>query len=296
MKRIFLFLATNLAILVVFGITLRIFGVEGFFLEQGVNLDINSLLIFAAAFGFGGSFISLAISKWTAKRMTRARVIQQPSNNTEQWLLATVERLSSKAGIGMPEVAIYDAPDVNAFATGMNRNNALVAVSSGLLRAMNSDEAEAVLAHEVSHVANGDMVTLALIQGVVNTFVIFLSRVIGHTVDRVVFRNERGYGPAFWVTTIIAELVLGILATIIVMWFSRRREFRADAGGASLAGRQKMISALQRLQASAGQPHLPDQLAAFGISGGIGRGMQRLFMSHPPLTERIIALQAMNSY
>lgn len=296
MKRIFLFLATNLAILVVFGITLRIFGVEGFFLEQGVNLDINSLLIFAAAFGFGGSFISLAISKWTAKRMTRARVIQQPSNNTEQWLLATVERLSSKAGIGMPEVAIYDAPDVNAFATGMNRNNALVAVSSGLLRAMNSDEAEAVLAHEVSHVANGDMVTLALIQGVVNTFVIFLSRVIGHTVDRVVFRNERGYGPAFWVTTIIAELVLGILATIIVLWFSRRREFRADAGGASLAGRQKMISALQRLQASAGQPHLPDQLAAFGISGGIGRGMQRLFMSHPPLTERIIALQAMNSY
>lgn len=296
MKRIFLFLATNLAILVVFGITLRIFGVEGFFLEQGVNLDINSLLIFAAAFGFGGSFISLAISKWTAKRMTRAKVIQQPSNNTEQWLLATVERLSSKAGIGMPEVAIYDAPDVNAFATGMNRNNALVAVSSGLLRAMNSDEAEAVLAHEVSHVANGDMVTLALIQGVVNTFVIFLSRVIGHTVDRVVFRNERGYGPAFWVTTIIAELVLGILATIIVMWFSRRREFRADAGGASLAGRQKMISALQRLQASAGQPHLPDQLAAFGISGGIGRGMKRLFMSHPPLTERIIALQAMNSY
>lgn len=296
MKRIFLFLATNLAILVVFGITLRIFGVEGFFLEQGVNLDINSLLIFAAAFGFGGSFISLAISKWTAKRMTRAKVIQQPSNNTEQWLLATVERLSSKAGIGMPEVAIYDAPDVNAFATGMNRNNALVAVSSGLLRAMNSDEAEAVLAHEVSHVANGDMVTLALIQGVVNTFVIFLSRVIGHTVDRVVFRNERGYGPAFWVTTIIAELVLGILATIIVLWFSRRREFRADAGGASLAGRQKMISALQRLQASAGQPHLPDQLAAFGISGGIGRGMQRLFMSHPPLTERIIALQAMNSY
>lgn len=294
MKRIFLFLATNLAILIVFGISLRILGVERFFLEQGVNLDINSLLIFAAAFGFGGSFISLAISKWTAKRMTRAKVIQQPSNNTEQWLLSTVERLSSKAGIGMPEVAIYDAPDVNAFATGMNRNNALVAVSTGLMRAMNSDEAEAVLAHEVSHVANGDMVTLALIQGVVNTFVIFLSRVIGHTVDRVVFRNERGYGPAFWVTTIIAELVLGILATIIVMWFSRRREFRADAGGASLAGRQKMISALQRLQASAGQPHLPDQLAAFGISGGMGRGLQRLFMSHPPLTERIAALQATN--
>mgnify|MGYP001823278248 FL=1 len=293
MKRIFLFLATNLAIVFVFGISLRILGVERYFLEQGVNLNINSLLIFAAIFGFGGSFISLAISKWTAKRLTGAKVIQQPANKTEQWLFTTVKNLSSKAGIGMPEVAIYDAPDVNAFATGMNRNNALVAVSTGLLRAMNSDEAEAVLAHEVSHVANGDMVTLALIQGVVNTFVIFLSRVIGHTVDRVVFKNERGYGPAFWITTIIAELVLGILATIIVMWFSRQREFRADEGGASLAGRQKMINALQRLQASVEQPHLPDQLAAFGISGGIGKGLQRLFMSHPPLPERIAALQAM---
>lgn len=292
MKRIFLFLATNLAIVFVLGISLRILGVERYFMQQGVNLDINGLLIFAAIFGFGGSFISLVISKWTAKRMTRAQVIQQPSNHTEQWLIATVERLSSKAGIGMPEVAIYDAPDVNAFATGMNRNNALVAVSTGLLRAMNSDEAEAVLAHEVSHVANGDMVTLALIQGVVNTFVIFFSRVIGHTVDRVVFRNERGYGIAFWVTTIIAELVLGILASIIVLWFSRQREFRADAGGANLAGRHKMIRALQRLQASVGQPHLPDQLAAFGISGSIGQGLQRLLMSHPPLTERIAALQA----
>lgn len=295
MKRIFLFLATNLAIVFVFGISLRVLGVERYFMEQGVNLNINSLLVFAALFGFGGSFISLVISKWSAKRMTRAKVIEQPANSTEKWLITTVERLSEKAGIGMPEVAIYDAPDVNAFATGMNRNNALVAVSTGLLQAMNSDEAEAVLAHEVSHVANGDMVTLALIQGVVNTFVIFLSRVIGHTVDRVVFKNERGYGVAFWVTTIIAELVLGILATIIVMWFSRRREFRADAGGASLAGRQKMINALRRLQASVGQPHLPDQLAAFGISGAIGQGLRRLFMSHPPLTERITALQAMNS-
>ena len=295
MKRIFLFLATNLAIVFVFGISLRILGVERYFMEQGVNLNINGLLIFAAIFGFGGSFISLLISKWTAKRLTGAKIIQQPTNKTEQWLFATVKDLSAKAGIGMPEVAIYDAPDVNAFATGMNRNNALVAVSTGLLRAMNSDEAEAVLAHEVSHVANGDMVTLALIQGVVNTFVIFLSRVIGHTVDRVVFKNERGYGPAFWITTIVAELVLGILATIIVMWFSRQREFRADAGGANLAGRQKMINALQRLQASVAQPHLPDQLAAFGISGAIGKGMQRLFTSHPPLTERIAALQAMNS-
>jgi heat shock protein HtpX len=292
MKRIGLFLATNLAIIIVLSITLRLLGVERILDEQGVGLDINSLLIFAAVFGFGGSFISLTISKWTAKHMTGAKVIEQPSNNTEQWLVTTVQRLASQAGIGMPEVAIYDAPDVNAFATGMNRNNALVAVSTGLLRAMSSDEAEAVLAHEVSHVANGDMVTLALIQGVVNTFVIFLSRVIGHTVDRVVFKNERGHGPAFWITTIIAELVLGILASIIVMWFSRQREFRADAGGASLAGRQKMINALQRLQASVGQPHLPDQLAAFGISGAIGQGLQRLFMSHPPLTERIAALQA----
>jgi heat shock protein HtpX len=292
MKRIMLFLATNLAIIIVLSITLRLLGVERILDEQGVGLDINSLLVFAAVFGFGGSFISLAISKWTAKRMTGARVITQPTNNTEQWLVMTVKRLASQAGIGMPEVAIYDAPDLNAFATGMNRNNALVAVSTGLLREMNSDEAEAVLAHEVTHVANGDMVTLALIQGVVNTFVIFLSRVIGHTVDRVVFKNERGHGPAFWITTIIAELVLGILASIIVMWFSRQREFRADAGGASLAGRQKMIRALQRLQAGVGQPHLPDQLAAFGISGSIGRGLQRLFMSHPPLSERIAALQA----
>ncbi|MDX1823479.1 MAG: protease HtpX [Thiohalomonadales bacterium] len=294
MKRIMLFLGTNLAIIIVLSITLRLLGVERILDEQGVGLDINSLLIFAAVFGFGGSFISLAISKWTAKRMTGARVITQPANNTEQWLVTTVKRLASQAGIGMPEVAIYEAPDVNAFATGMNRNNALVAVSTGLLREMNSDEAEAVLAHEVTHVANGDMVTLALIQGVVNTFVIFLSRVIGHTVDRVVFKNERGHGPAFWITTIIAELVLGILASIIVMWFSRQREFRADAGGANLAGRQKMISALQRLQASAGQPHLPDQLAAFGISGTIGQGLKRLFMSHPPLSERIAVLQAGN--
>ncbi len=292
MKRIVLFLATNLAIIVVLSITLRLLGVERILDEQGVGLDINSLLIFAAVFGFGGSFISLAISKWTAKHMTGARVIEQPSNSTEQWLVTTVKRLASQAGIGMPEVAIYDAPDVNAFATGMNRNNALVAVSTGLLQAMNSDEAEAVLAHEVTHVANGDMVTLALIQGVVNTFVIFLSRVIGHTVDRVVFKNERGHGPAFWITAIIAELVLGILASIIVMWFSRQREFRADAGGAQLAGRQKMINALQRLQASVGQPHLPDQLAAFGISGSIGQGLRRLFMSHPPLSERIAVLQA----
>jgi len=292
MKRIALFLATNIAIVLVLGITLRIFGVEGILDEQGVGLDINSLLIFAAVFGFGGSFISLAISKWTAKRFTGAIVIETPANRTEQWLVDTVKQQAKNANIGMPEVAIFDSPDVNAFATGMSRNNALVAVSTGLLQAMTQDEAEAVLAHEVSHVANGDMVTLALIQGVVNTFVIFLSRVIGHMVDRVIFKVERGHGPAFWITAIISEILLGILASVIVMWFSRQREYRADAGGARLAGRHKMIAALERLKGSVDQPHLPDQLAAFGISGGSPSGFKRLFMSHPPLDERIAALRA----
>jgi heat shock protein HtpX len=291
MKRVALFLMTNLAIIVVLSITLRLLGVERILDEQGVDLQLNNLLIFAAVFGFGGSFISLAMSKWTAKRFTGAQVISSPRNATEQWLVNTVKRQAEQAGIGMPEVAIYDAPDVNAFATGMSRNNALVAVSTGLLNSMTQDEAEAVLGHEVSHVANGDMVTLALIQGVVNTFVIFLSRVIGHVVDRVVFKVERGHGPAFWITAIIAEIVLGILASIIVMWFSRQREFRADSGGASLAGRDKMIAALQRLQKSVEQPHLPDQLAAFGINGALGEGFKRLFMSHPPLDERIAALR-----
>ncbi len=291
MKRIFLYLSTNLAIVLVLGITLRLFGFERFLDEQGVGLDINSLLLFAAVFGFGGSFISLAMSKWTAKRFTGAQVIETPRNGSEQWLVSTVRRQAEAAGIGMPEVAVYDAAEVNAFATGMSRNNALVAVSSGLLQAMTQDEAEAVLAHEVSHVANGDMVTLALIQGVVNTFVIFLSRVIGHVVDRVVFKVERGHGPAFWITAIIAEIVLGILASIIVMWFSRRREFQADAGGARLAGSGKMIAALERLKRASGQPQLPDQLAAFGINGGLGNGIKRLFMTHPPLDERIEALR-----
>ena len=291
MKRIFLFVVTNLAIVLVLSIALQLLGFERIMDEQGIGLDLNALLVFSAVFGFGGSLISLAISKWTAKRMTGARVIEQPRDATEQWLVTTVRRQAQMAGIGMPEVAIYQAPDVNAFATGASRNNALVAVSTGLLSSMSQDEAEAVLAHEVTHVANGDMVTLALIQGVVNTFVIFLSRVIGHVVDRAVFKTERGHGPAFWITTIVAQLVLGILASIIVMWFSRLREFRADAGGANLAGRNKMIAALQRLQQSAGQPHLPDQMAAFGISGGIGRGLSRLFMSHPPLEERIAALK-----
>lgn len=291
MKRIILFLATNLAIVVVLSITLRLFGFEKILDVQGTGLDINSLLLFASVFGFGGSFMSLALSKWTAKRFTGAQVIEIPRNAQEHWLVTTVQRQAKIAGIGMPEVAIYDAPDVNAFATGMSKNDALVAVSTGLLNTMSQDEAEAVLAHEVSHIANGDMVTLALIQGVVNTFVIFLSRVIGHTIDRIVFKTEEGHGPAFWVTTIIAEIVLGVLASIIVMWFSRQREFRADAGGASLAGRNKMIAALRHLQLTHEQAHLPDQLAAFGISGG-SSGLMRLFLSHPPLEERIAALEA----
>ncbi len=291
MKRIILFLATNLAIVVVLSITLRLFGFEKILDAQGTGLDINSLLLFASVFGFGGSFMSLALSKWTAKRFAGAQVIEMPRNAQEHWLVTTVQRQAKIAGIGMPEVAIYNAPDVNAFATGMSKNDALVAVSTGLLNSMSQDEAEAVLAHEVSHIANGDMVTLALIQGVVNTFVIFLSRVIGHTIDRIVFKTEEGHGPAFWVTTIIAEIVLGVLASIIVMWFSRQREFRADAGGASLAGRNKMIAALRRLQLTHEQAHLPDQLAAFGISGG-SSGLMRLFMSHPPLEERIAALEA----
>ena len=290
MKRVVLFVLTNLAIIFVLNISLRLLGVEPYLNQQGLNL--NALLVFAAVFGFGGAFISLLISKWTAKRLTGAQVIESPRNHTEAWLLDTVRRQAQAAGIGMPEVAVYDAPDVNAFATGASRNHALVAVSTGLLQAMNRDEAEAVLGHEITHVANGDMVTLTLIQGVVNTFVIFLSRVIGHTVDKVVFKNERGNGPAFWITTIIAELVLGILASLIVMWFSRQREFRADAGGARLAGRNKMIAALQRLQQTAGQPHLQDQLAAFGIAGGRGHGLKTLFMSHPPLELRIAALRA----
>ncbi len=291
MKRIGLYLATNIAILVVLSITLRLLGVERLLDEQGVGLDLSALLVFAAVIGFGGSFISLAISKWTAKRLTGARVIAKPSNAVERWLVDTVRNQARQAGIGMPEVAIYEALDVNAFATGMRRDSALVAVSSGLLQTMNQDEAEAVLAHEVSHVANGDMVTLALIQGVINTFVIFLSRVIGHVVDRVVFKTERGHGPAFWITAIVAEVILAILASIIVMWFSRQREFRADAGGASLAGREKMIAALERLKGGVEQAHLPDQLAAFGINGGIAQGLKRLFMSHPPLDERIRALR-----
>ena len=289
MKRIVLFLATNLAILLVLSVSMRLLGVEPWLNEQGLNL--TALLIFAAVMGFGGSLISLAVSKWMAKKMMGVRVIKAPSNTTEAWLVDTVRKYARQAGIGMPEVGIYDAPDVNAFATGMSRNKALIAVSTGLLQQMTREEAEAVLGHEVAHAANGDMVTLALIQGVVNTFVLFPSRVIGHTVDRIIFKSENGHGPAFWVTVIIADLVLGILASLIVMWFSRQREFRADAGGASLAGRGAMIAALERL--SALQPaSLPDKMTAFGIAGGGASGLKRLFMTHPPLTKRIAALKA----
>lgn len=293
MKRIFLFIVTNLAIVLVLSVTLRLLGVDSMLDESGVGINFNALLILSAVIGFGGSLISLAMSKWAAKRMTGAHVIDVPSNTTERWLVDTVRRQANRAGIGMPEVAIYDAPEINAFATGWNRNSALVAVSTGLLANMSQEEAEAVLGHEVSHVANGDMVTLALIQGVVNTFVVFLSRVIGVLVDRMVFKVERGHGPAFFITVIVAQLILGILASIIVMWFSRQREFRADAGGAELAGRGKMIAALERLKLNHGQPaQLPDQMAAFGISGGVASGLKYLFMSHPPLEDRIAALRS----
>ncbi|MCE9642591.1 MAG: protease HtpX [Betaproteobacteria bacterium] len=288
MKRIALFLATNLAIVLVLSVTMRLLGVEPYLNANGLNL--TSLLIFAAVMGFGGSFISLAISKWSVKKSMGVHVIDVPSNSTELWLVETIRKYSAEAGIKMPEVGIFDSPEVNAFATGMSKNSSLIAVSSGLLQQMTRKEAEAVLGHEVAHAANGDMVTLALIQGVVNTFVMFLSRVIGHLVDKVVFKTERGHGPAFFVTMIVAELVLGVLASIIVRWFSRQREFRADRGGASLAGRQNMIAALERLNAMHPQP-LPDKMAAFGIAGGGGSGINRLFMTHPPLTERIAALK-----
>lgn len=291
MKRILLFVATNVAVLAVISIVFKVFGLESVISQTG-DLNLTSLLIFSAVIGFAGSFISLAISKKVALWTTKAKVISQPANATESWLLNTVQAQAGRAGIGMPDVAIYDAPEVNAFATGMSRNKALVAVSSGLLRKMNQAEAEAVLAHEVSHVANGDMVTMTLLQGVLNTFVIFLSRVVGFFVDRVVFRNEQGAGLGFFLTSLVAQIVFGILATIIVHWFSRRREFRADAGGAELAGRDKMVSALEKLRATYEPSELPKQLSAFGIAGLGAEGLKRLFMTHPPLEERINALKA----
>lgn len=297
MKRILLFLATNIAILVVLGIVLNVLmavtGVHGI-QTHGGQVNYEGLLLLAAVFGFGGAFISLLMSKWIAKMSMGVQVIEQPRNNNEAWLMNTVSRLSNQISVKMPQVGIFNSPDMNAFATGATRNSALVAVSSGLLESMGRDEVEAVLAHEMTHVANGDMVTLTLIQGVINTFVIFVARLVGHVVDRVVFKSDRDYGPAYFLTVIITEIFLAILASAIVMWFSRQREFRADAGGARLAGRNKMISALRRLQQASEPEELPGQLAAFGINGGLGHGLRRLFMSHPPLEARIAALEAMN--
>jgi len=282
------FLITNVAILIVLGIVLRVLGVEPYVTPYGLNYQ--SLLIFSAVFGMGGAFISLALSKWSAKRLTRAQVISEPSNETERWLVRTVADLATKSGIGMPEVAVYPSDDINAFATGMKRNSALVAVSTGMLKRMDKEKVRAVLAHEVAHVKNGDMITLALIQGVVNTFVIFFARIIGYTVDRVILRNERGHGIGFWVTTIIAEIFLAMLASIIVFWFSRKREYRADSGAAELVGKKPMVGALESLKASIKQPHLPDQMAAFGISGSKKSGLKALFATHPDLDDRINTL------
>ncbi len=289
MKRIFYFLVTNLAIVLVLSITMRLLGVEPFLNANGLNL--NSLLIFASVMGFGGAFISLAISKWSAKQMSGAITIENPKTPDEIWLINIVKKQSQAVGIQMPEVAIFNSPVVNAFATGMSRNSSLIAVSSGLLEMMTKDEAEAVIGHEISHIANGDMVTLTLIQGVVNTFVLFFSRVIGYTVDKVVFKTRQGTGPAFFITMIISELLLGVLASIVVMWFSRQREYRADLGGGQLAGKQKMIAALQRLKAQYESSALPKSIAALGVSGEQGVGLKELFSTHPSLDDRIARLQ-----
>lgn len=292
MMRILLFLATNLAIVLVASITLSLLGVESIMAQNGVDLDLGSLLVFCAVFGMAGSLVSLFISKWMAKRATRTQVISQPSSSQERWLMETVAELAQKAGIGMPEVGIFPSPQANAFATGWNRNSALVAVSEGLLKQMKPNEVRAVLAHEIGHVANGDMITLTLIQGVVNTFVMFFARIIGHTVDRAVFKTERGHGIAFYITTFVAEMILGILASTIVMWFSRWREFRADSAGANLAGRNDMIAALQRLQAQQGLPNdMPGEMTALAISSQKKTDLAALFSSHPPLEKRIQALR-----
>ena len=288
MLRILLFLSTNIAVMVLLGTVFSLFGIGGLLQDNGVDLDLQALLIYSAVIGFAGSLISLFLSKTMAKRSMGVQLITEPRNATERWLHSTVAQQAKRAGIGMPEVGVFNSEAPNAFATGWNKNSALVAVSTGLLKHMNQDEVEAVLGHEISHVANGDMVTLTLIQGVVNTFVIFLSRVIGHVVDRVVFKVQRGHGPAFWIVSIVAQIVLSVLASMIVAWFSRWREFRADAGGADLAGRRHMIGALRRLQQASGAAPLPDEMAAFGF---FGSSVKALFSSHPPLDVRIAALE-----
>lgn len=288
MMRILLFLATNVAIMIVISIVFSVLGISSTLQANGVDLNLNALLLISAIIGMTGSFISLAISKWSAKKAMGVHVIESPQNKTERWLVSLVAKQAKEAGIGTPEVGIFQTPEPNAFATGMSRNNALVAVSTGLLQNMNADEIEAVVGHEISHVANGDMITMALMQGVVNTFVYFFASIIGHFVDRVILKNDRGHGIGYFITQMIAQVALSFLASMLVMWFSRHREFHADAGGARLAGNDKMIAALRALQRTHNPEDLPGQLAAFGISGG---GAQKLFMSHPPLEERIAALQ-----
>jgi heat shock protein HtpX len=288
MKRIALFLLTNIAVLVVLSVIAHVFGLNRY-LEADGSLNLTTLLLFCAIFGMGGSFISLLMSKWVALRATGAKVIEQPSNSMEMWLVNTVRRQAQAAGIGMPDVAVYEAPEPNAFATGANKDKALVAVSTGLLRHMSQDEVEAVLGHEVAHIANGDMVTLTLIQGVVNTFVMFLARIIGHFIDRAVLKNENGYGIGYFLSVLVLQIVFGILASGIVAWFSRQREFRADAGGAHFAGRRKMIAALERLKGAQGQSTLPQDMVASGITGGM---LSKFFSTHPPLEDRIAALKA----
>ena len=287
MLRIALFLATNIAIMALLAIIFQLLGLEGILAENNVDLNLQALLVLSGVIGFGGSIISLLMSKWLAKKTMGVHLIESPSNEIESWLVGTVQRQAQQAGIGMPEVGIFDSPSPNAFATGANRNSALVAVSTGLLQSMNRKEVEAVLGHEVSHVANGDMVTMTLIQGVVNTFVVFFSRIVGHFIDRVVFKTERGYGPGYFIGSIVAQIIFGLLANIIVAWFSRRREFRADAGGANLSSKRQMADALRALQRVHEPEPLPQEMAAFGINGGL----KSLFSTHPPLEERIAALE-----
>lgn len=288
MLRIGLFIITNIAIMVLISIVFSLFGIQGVLAENGVDLNLTALLMYSAVIGFSGALISLFMSKFMAKRSMNVHVITQPQNSDERWLVDAVKRQAKQAGIGMPEVGIFDHTSPNAFATGWNRNNSLVAVSTGLLSHMTKAEVEAVLAHEISHVANGDMVTMTLLQGVINTFVVFLSRIIGHIVDRVVFKVERGHGPAYWIVSIVAQVILGILAQIIVMWFSRYREYRADAGAGKLVGNRNMIAALQRLKTNPDDEGLPTEMSALAINGG---SIKALFSSHPPLDDRIKALQ-----
>ena len=294
MKRIFFFIITNIAILLVLSIFLSLLGFSGILQSNGIDLDYNSLMLFSLVFGMGGSFISLYMSKWMAKSLAGVKVIKSPNNQFESWYVQIVERQSETLGIRVPEIGIFNSPSPNAFATGSSKNNSLVALSTGLIESMNKDEIEAVIGHEMSHVANGDMVTLSLIQGIINAFVIFFSRVIGHFVDRVILKNERGYGIGYFFTVIFAQVILGILASTIVCWFSRRREFRADFGGAQLTSKEAMISSLRTLEKMSAAK-LPDQMLAFGISNqGNSQTLRKLFSTHPPIRERILALENTN--